>query len=560
MKVNKYILFSILTAVLCTFSADNTAAATSQDIAIIPYSVETIQRDFPVEEGLEYAKTIAVAAVVIKDLPVYPVKETQKDISRLGLDPQGTITRDDIDTLCKSRYLSYAVLGRISKTSNGYSSQSILYSVTKGGVVAKAEVRARTLPECAARETEELFARFADAQNSDKKKESDIAIVLDSSYPMKSEWNELSQALIQLTSRLIDATPGTRLHVIPYAENFSLKSPLPVIETVPAMKSTLSSLTLKGGGTGKALSSAISFAIENTQWRSSRVIVIISNSPTSDIALDKYALNAKQRNITIHALSLGNMSSRDTDSLRRMSAMTGGSHLSVAYRSRVYDTKSNEYFLFMQEGRLFEGDSPTSNWKDGILHRHDTGSAYVEIAPYADEITIKKDARITPYTMAEYYRKSGSRSFLNSDPLESNISQCIDSLTEKWTLRTGDTSPLARVLISNGKSSLWISVSRQRDLDFFIKQKELGFVFPLGARLSLKSEETFGMAFNPLSYYTGFDWDALPSIIRTSLDDIAKNPSRFAKEGLFNPPVWFVNVRVEEIDIKKTKNDLRETR
>lgn len=532
----------------------------AQEVAVIPYSVETIERDFTVEAGSEYAKSVGLAAAVYKDVPVFSFRETVKGLSSMGLDPQGTITAEDITTLCKSRYLSYAVLGRISKVSGGYISKSILYSVSSNGVVAKADVKARTIPELAAREAEELFSRFKDTDDAPSSSETDIAVVLDCSYTMKQEWGDISSALIRLVSGAIDGRPGTRIHLVPFAETFSLKSPLPVIETVPAIKSSLSEIKLKGGGTGKALAGALNSAIENTSWRSERKILVLSNSPVNDASLDRYALRAKQRNISVHTISFGNTAPRDTEILRRLSSMTKGNHDSVSYRQKMFTSKAEEYFIYMQDGRLFEGDYAAAAWKDGILTKHAKGSYYVEPPSYADEITIKGSSRVTPYTMAEYYRKSGSRSMINSETIESNAGRCIENISSSWITGSGENNHLARVLLTSGNNSVWVSVQKQKDLDFFYKQKELGFVFPLGVRIMLKSDEPFGMTFNPGSFYTGFDGESLPSGVRVSLSEILKNPSHYARRGMFNPPVWFVNVKIGEIESKSRRGDLRDSR
>jgi hypothetical protein len=65
------------------------------------------------------------------------------------------------------------------------------------------------------------------------------------------------------------------------------------------------------------------------------------------------------------------------------------------------------------------------------------------------------------------------------------------------------------------------------------------------------------MTFNPDYLYTGFDWDGLPQSIRITLDDIQKNPDKFTRNGLFSPPVFFVNVKVDQIDDRNTSGDIR---
>ncbi|MGL4369634.1 MAG: vWA domain-containing protein [Spirochaetota bacterium] len=557
MKIGSFLRAFLTAAVLAA------PVSAAQDIAVLPYSVETISSEFPPDSGGQYAKLIGVAAAIDKGIAVYPVREAEKDITRQGLDVQGKITKEDLSLFCKSRYLSYAVAGRISRTSQGFASSSILYSVKGDAVVASAKVSARTLPELAAKESRELFLSFDDRNEVEKKESADIVLVLDTSYLMAKEWKDITRGIENLSADLFDAWPGSAIHIVPFGEGFTLNGMPDPCETVPAVKSRLASYKLKGGSTGASMLKALEFSVGNAPWRkdASRSILIISNAPLKGSSLETAALRAKRKRISLSALVLGGPGFDDVQFYSRAVQAGGGSFVNAAYRQKIYDNRGSEYFLLMERGRLFESDDTGSAWKDGLFRSSGSGSSYIQGPSFADEIAVKKNSfAVTPYSMSGYYAKNGTRSVLNSAPLETNCGELLGSIADRLVShdRAARGRSSARVLLSQGNVSLWVSVTDEKDLAFFSDRKELGFVFPLGVRLSVRRDEPLGFTFNPDTFYTGFQWDDLPDSIRVNLSDMAKDPSRYAGKGLFSPPVWFVNVKVEEVDVKKTGGDIRD--
>ena len=547
---------------ICIFCAVPLFAA--QELSVLPYAVETISSDFPPESGDDYAKLIGIGAMIDKDISVYTYHEMKKDIARQGLNPAGTVTKEDLALFCKSRYLAYAVTGRISKTSQGYASSSVLFSSQRNAVVSIAKVSARSLPELAAKETRELFLQFTDKDQKEMKGQADIVFILDTSYAMSREWPSVAKGIELLAGECFDAWPGTAVHIIPFAESFALNGLPDVMETVPAVHARLASFKLKGGSKGKAMVGALSFALENISWRkdASRSAVIITNAPLGDASAESLALRAKKKSIGISVMVMGNVDERDSSLYGRIAQISRGKMLYGAYRQKQFDNRGNEYFLFMERGRLFEGDTGDASWRDGLFRSPGNGTGYLQGPSFAEEVVLKKTGfAVTPYTMSKYYAKSGNRSVLNSSPLENNCSDLISSLSDE-IVKMGEGSvrgkTAARVLLSQGNVSLWVSVSDEKDLVFFEEHKELGFVFPLGVRLSPRSDEPLGFTFNPDRYYTGFNWDDLPDSIRVSLSDMAKNPGRYASQGMFTPPVWFVNVKVDQVDRKRSGGDIRD--
>ena len=537
----------------------------AQEIAILPYSVETVTSDFPFDSGDDYAKLMGIAASIGKDLNVYPYATMKKEISKLGLDPQGTVTREDLALFCKSRYLGYVVAGRISHTEKGYESSSILYSADRDTVVGKVSVSARTLPELAEKESQKLFMTLADRREKELKKTLDIAVVLDTSYSSSREWPDIKKGLESLAIDLFDTWPGSRLFIIPFAQKFALRGVPEPCETVPAVRERIGSFALKGGSTGNAVAGALSFTVENVPWKSgaARSVLIITNAPLERASLEHSASRAKARRTMVSVVTLGSVAMNDCILYRRAATIAGGRFSSVSYRQRATDNRGNDYWLLMERGRLFESDSSTNEWRDGLLRTSGNGSEYLQTPAYADEVpVVKPEFAVTPYMMSKYYAKKGSRSVLASGALETNCGEMLgrtaDSLVgTKSSSASAPKRPLARVLLSQGKVSIWTTVTSKEDLSFFSDKKELGFVFPLGVRLSARADEPLGFTFNPDCYYTGYDWDSLPDSLRVTLSDMASSPAKFASKGLFSPPVWFVNVKVEEVELKGSRGDIR---
>ena len=483
--------------------------ATAQEVAILPYSVETVTSDFPFDSGNDYAKLMGIAASIGKEITVYPYATMEKEISKMGLDPQGTITREDLALFCKSRYLSHVVAGRISHTAKGYESSSILYSAERDTVVGKTSVTARTLPELAAKESQKLFMSLADRREKELKKSLDIAVILDTSYAVSREWPDIKKGVESLAVDLFDTWPGSRLFIIPFSQSFALRGVPDPCETVPSVRERLSSFALKGGSTGKAVAGAFSFAIENVPWKSgsARSAIIVTNAPLERASLEHTASRAKARRTQASVITLGSVAMNDCTLYKRVAAITGGRFSSVAYRQRATDNRGNDYWLLMERGRLFESDTSSAEWKDGILRSAGNGSEYLQTPQYADEVSVmKSDFAVTPYLMSKYYSQKGTRSVLAAGALETNCGELLGRVADS-VVGTKSASapkrPLARVLLSQGKVSVWTTVTSREELSFFSDKKELGFVFPLGVRLSVRADEPLGFTFNPDFYYTG---------------------------------------------------------
>ncbi len=535
------------------------------EIAVIPYEVGVADRDFTAETGTEYAKLISLAGAIDKGVSVYSFRALERDLSSQGLDPQKTITANDINAFLASRYLPYAIVGRISKTSTGFVSQSILYSASHKAIVARAKGSGTTLAECATREAKELYSRFADIERQSVKRNTvyDIAVLVDSTYSVNTDLSDIRSSVESFVSESIESFPGTNVYIIPFNDTALRSFPDPC-QTVPAVRNSIASIKPKAGARVSVLGDAIESSLENIPWRSdaSRAMIVFASSPAKSPLSDKAIRIAKRKHVAVHSVALGYSPVRDIEMLRRIASGTGGTFSSVSYRQTLYDNNGDVYGLFLHKGRIFEGSMDWTGWVNGVIREKTTGSFYEMVPSEADEVILPQGTAANPLSMVQLYKKKGTKSVLNSGEIRSNISRIMQTVEDTFSIgsRSAPVKSTARVLLSHNNTSIWVSVPDQQTLSFFTKQKALGFVFPLGVRISLKKDEPYGFTFNSSQFITGYDWENLPDAARTSLEEVVKNPARFAKEGLFAPPVWFVNVKVDEINDRTVANDIRDDR
>ena len=95
------------------------------------------------------------------------------------------------------------------------------------------------------------------------------------------------------------------------------------------------------------------------------------------------------------------------------------------------------------------------------------------------------------------------------------------------------------------------------DLAFFENRLSSGFYFPLGFSLRKKQNEPYGISLNPNILITNISSDYIPDMIKTDLKALIKKPDYYIGNGIFKPPIWFVNVKVERIKRERGIRDIR---
>jgi hypothetical protein len=527
------------------------------ETAIFPYRIDNPSTFFNRESGKEYARLLSVGALFRKDMDIQSPRDTEIDMKRLGLSGDKTLTGDDLIMFGKSRYLDYILAGSLSKAGKTYISKSILYSVREKRIVSRFSSRSKSLFRLAEKEIGEVFINNPDIKRSRNGVSLDLVFMLDLSYRINNDWERIKTAVTGLSSKLIDEYGiSTRLSIFPYSSARSVGKTTPGIDSLLSLKKELSRLSPKGGAGKKNFVKSLARAVKQTRWRkgAEKHILIITNSdPGHSGFAEDYAFAASQRKIKIHSLTLGSIKGDENETVRRLSEITGGTHIQAAYSSSIYKPDGERVYLYFENGRLFKSSAYSESWREGIakdLSGNRTlssmGSPYDEI--YYDE----KKTDVDPYNMDKQYTLLTGNRTIKKTGTESNINEILNKIIAGRPNLTA----AAKVLLTDGKLSVWVPVEDKEKLRFFRKKHTDKFSFSLGVSIRAAPDRLYGLLLVP--EITGISSDYIPDMLRTGLEEIIKKRDIYSRKGFFTPPIWFLKLKVAEIRIVKGTKDIRD--
>lgn len=533
------------------------------EVAIIPYRIDNPSTYLPETTGGEYARLLAIAVQLKKrGVDITPARDVDLDLQRSRIDAQRTITSDDLNHLGRTRHIDFFLLGSLGKSENGYTAESILYSVKQGRAVTRIKVRAASLLQLAEREIQQAFADYRDQSARSQAAVLDAVFVIDTSYSMNSDMAQIRQAVGAIAAECIDVRRiDARFTIIPYSDRITSRERLAAAASLVSLKADLERLKPAGGATGEHLVQAVQLAVANVRWRPEAVklIVVIANSPLERARnLEKYALMAKRKGIPITTIALGSLTGEQTANLGQLSEISGGMRLSAAYRQRVFDADARAIDLYMEQGRLFNARGEGAGWREGLMSGARRGGRNKPLDFLSEVFFDSGRHAVTPYSMAKKYGEISRERIINTGDLESNLETLARRLvTERLSSVRGDTPrPVGKVLLADGMISMWVPITDERQLAYFISKKGSGFTMPLAVTIRRDPESTHGITLVPR--LTGILDDAVPSMLKASLESIVKNPDQYLSKGLLAPPVWFVTVRVEEAESYQVRRDIRD--
>lgn len=539
----------------------------ADQLGVIPYRVVNQSSKFPVSMGKKYAKYMGVAAYIEKGFTIYNPYQFYNDLDKFGINPNKTLTRDDLELLSGSRYLVYIITGTITKTSKGYKSESILYSTARKDVIARSSVFANNLHDLAVNDMRELLNFFIDATPIEKSGVIDAAILVDTSYNILNEWPQVKKGILNFARNLYGTWSGSRIYLSPFSSKTKNKFTLENFQTLPAIERKLNKITPAGSNQGEAFNKSFSSVVKNINWRrdAGKMIIIVTNSTfKKSLYVSRYLPNIRKKNIRIFTFTLGKISYEDRVQYTRFAHSTEGKAFDATYHQILYDNNANKFNLYMEAGRLFQGDQTRTRWQGGLFkYLKNRNFKYAKAPDFAEEINFdSKKVAITPYNMSEKYTKYGERRVMGKYPLENNLSEIISSVIDEYETQNRQIirkKPLARVLLSDGKISQWVDILKENDLDFFNEYKQNNIMFLLGVTINEKKEETYGITFNPYKYITKIKEEYIPGELIVSLKNIVSKPKYYMENGLLKPPVWFIKVKVEKINHIKQQKDIRDS-
>jgi hypothetical protein len=124
-----------------------------------------------------------------------------------------------------------------------------------------------------------------------------------------------------------------------------------------------------------------------------------------------------------------------------------------------------------------------------------------------------KQKRISPYTLKDSYVSLTGETIINSGRVENNVGTLLASIVEASREASGEGEAPAmagRVLLTDGRTSLWTGVGGDKEMDFFRKAARSKRLVPVGVVVQRNQDEAFGFSFNPNYLVTGVEADYIP--------------------------------------------------
>ncbi len=558
LKITSVIIYLLITAV-------NSYA--QLEIEVIPYKIENPSENLTLEHGREYAKLVSLAAAIKKDIIIYPHEKVQAEIKKLSINPQHVITENDLIMIGEQGRADYILLGTLSRSKGNYNSGSVLYSIRDKRIMSKSNVSAGNLLAVAEEEINNIFFAFPDKKRSYPDNHIDAVILLDLSFKIAAEWESIQKGIRDFADTVSDNwSIDTKINIVPYSDKYTLSNKITGLSSGQAIDNKLKQLVPGGTMSYKNFEEALSFSIKNIPWRrnSDKLLIIISNSENTEAKFpQRYAVIAKSKKIAVRTISLGLLKGKALESMKEFSVISAGLHNNVTYHQRFYNEKGNPVDVFYQDGRLFHSLVFDTQWKEGLFtkNKENNNSNWEKPKPFLNEIFFNTNKyNINPYNLDKYYPVITDSAIINSARLENNIDSIMRTIGDTFEYTSGRQKykkSIAKAQISDGNISLWIRIKTDKDLEFFRTQAAKSVSFPIGAVIQKNPDEPYGISMHPDSYITGFTNDYIPQIVKTSLSAIIKDPDSFMNNGLFTPPVWFMNIKIERIEKYEKDQDIR---
>lgn len=523
-------------------------------IAVLPYRDRAYDTRI---SGKEYARMLSLGILLMKDTDVLSPDEAEIGMKQLGINPEGSVDADDLNAFGIKYNLNYILLGTISKKKGEFSFDNVIYSVKDRKILSRNNNSSSDIYRLIQLEIKETLINFSNKKAVTGKSQADIVFLVDSSYNMSDEWGDVRSSISEFSSALVSRlNVDTRIYLAPYSERKSYESVTMHQNSIKELNDTLAKLQPGGAGSLEKFSAILNYTIKNIKWRSaaSHEIYIINNSKLDGMFVpERFALEAKNKGIHINVISAGKIAS-DYSDIERLSALTQGMNFSISYHQRVFDKSGTRHELYLQRGRIFHSIAAYSEWKKGILSGGNKNPKYVKPAESLDEVFHTKTS-LTPDKLIQTFTDYTGITVIQREPLQNNMVDIISNMQSGLSKKSG-TSYFGRALISDGKISFWVKVKDRKIMDLFEKQAASGFYLKTGFNIKKSDSDAYGIELVPV--VTDISSDYIPELAKTTLTDIVKNQEFFITKGLGSPPVWFVEVKIENVERYDQKVDVRD--
>lgn len=526
----------------------------SESIVVMPYRIEP-----PLDKisGDDYAKMLSLGIMFTKDIDVVNPSEVSLAMEMLGIRPEKEITAEHLHSLGLRCRAEYVLIGILKKSKGVYYYENVLYSVRNDDVLSRNSGKAKDLYSIVHQEIRDTLINLRDIKSITPKAKADVAIILDSSYSMSSEIDTVRNSITEFIGELIGKYGiDTRVYLIPSSDNRSFESMTMHQNSIKELRQRLDNIKPSGTAKADTILRSLTYALENIRWRgdASKDIVVINNSEVNKIFLaEQYAKKAKDRNIRISIISGGRVGG-DLSDLDRLSELTDGFDSAISYHQRLFDPQGNSYEIYLQRGRVFYSLGEYKFWRDGILSRKGKNTRYVKTPEYFEELYTAK-VKPWPENLAQFFSTAKGISIGEKNPLQSNIANIFDEL-KNYGFKKDSSFYYGKALISDGNISLWVRIRDRDVLEKFLSYSQRGILVKCGFTVSIAEGEPYGITLTPVA--SDITSDYITDFVRTSLIDIVKNKDYYMTKGIGRPPVWFINVKIENVESYIHAKDIRD--
>lgn len=526
----------------------------SESIVVMPYRIEP-----PLDKisGDDYAKMLSLGIMFTKDIDVVNPSEVSLAMEMLGIRPEKEITAEHLHSLGLRCRAEYVLIGILKKSKGVYYYENVLYSVRNDDVLSRNSGKAKDLYSIVHQEIRDTLINLRDIKSITPKAKADVAIILDSSYSMSSEIDTVRNSITEFIGELIGKYGiDTRVYLIPSSDNRSFESMTMHQNSIKELRQRLDNIKPSGTAKADTILRSLTYALENIRWRgdASKDIVVINNSEVNKIFLaEQYAKKAKDRNIRISIISGGRVGG-DLSDLDRLSELTDGFDSAISYHQRLFDPEGNSYEIYLQRGRVFYSLGEYKFWRDGILSRKGKNTRYVKTPEYFEELYTAK-VKPWPENLAQFFSTAKGISIGEKNPLQSNIANIFDEL-KNYGFKKDSSFYYGKALISDGNISLWVRIRDRDVLEKFLSYSQRGILVKCGFTVSIAEGEPYGITLTPVA--SDITSDYITDFVRTSLIDIVKNKDYYITKGIGRPPVWFINVKIENVESYIHAKDIRD--
>ncbi len=523
-------------------------------IAVLPYRDRAYDTRI---SGKEYARMLSLGILLMKDTDVLSPDEAEIGMKQLGINPEKSVEGDALNAFGIKYNLTYILLGTISKTKGDFLFDNVLYSVKDKRVLSRNSNSSRDIYRLVQTEIKETLIGFGSKRAVTGKTQADVVFLFDTSYGISDEWSDVKSSIAEFSSSLVSRLNiDTRIYLVPFSDRRSYESVTYHQNSVNELKDTLNRLQPGGGSDSGKFQTLLNYSVKNIKWRSgaSKDIFIISNSKLEGIFVpERFAVEAKNRGVRINVISAGRLTGEYSD-IERLAPLAKGNAFSVSYHQRVFDKNGTRHDLYLQRGRIFHSIAPYTQWRKGILSSAGNNPKYVKPPESLDEVFHTKQ-QITPDKLVQVFSEYTGIQVMQKEALQSNLDSLLSSMLEGLSKSSG-TAFNGKALVSDGKVSFWVKVKDRKMMDIFERVGKSGFYIKTGFNIKKSDSDAYGIELVPVTADVSSDF--LPALAKTTLTDIVKNRDFFISKGIGSPPVWFVEVKIDNIERYDLNPDVRD--